>query len=1135
MASKQKYQKYTHLEHIKKLPDTYVGSIEKTTEEIWYFDKTSNRMKKGPVTFVPGEFKIFDEIIVNALDQYTRTCESTDPNTVRVKNIRVTYSQETGEISVMNDGDGIPVQKFESEDIYIPEMIFGSLLTSSNYTEGEKKHVGGKNGYGAKLTNIFSKQFSVETIDHYNKKSFSITFSDNMSSKTTPVIKTCKTKPMTKITYIPDFQLLGGQKGLSADMVKIIEKRTYDMAACTDDKTNVFLNDTKVEYKNFEKYTQMYLGEKSENPRVFEAPNERWSVVAALNPHINFEQISFVNGINTYQGGKHVEYVSNQICKKVSALIKKKKKIDVKPVFIKENLMLFVKSVIDNPSFNSQTKETLTTNASKFGSKCELSDKFIEGVLKCGIMEKALALNQLKEQKDMKKADGKKQNKIRGIPKLEDANWAGTAKSSQCCLILTEGDSAKTMAMTGLGIIGRDKYGIFPLKGKLMNVRDLKNIKKLLENEEINNIKKIIGLQANREYSSIDELRYGQIMVLTDQDEDGSHIKGLLFNLFQTLWPSLFSRPGFLLGMLTPIVKAKKGKTSIDFYSLKDFNTWNETSGSGYTCKYYKGLGTSTPAEAKEYFKNLKTVVYEGETPEARKAIDLAFSKTPNSADLRKDWLKGYDANSTLDYNKKSVPVHDFVHRDLIHFSNSDNIRSIASGIDGFKPSQRKVLFGCLKRKLYSEIRVAQLAGYISEHCAYHHGEASLQKTIIKMAQRYVGSNNMELLEPIGQFGSRILGGEDSAQPRYIHTHLSSNVELLFNQLDENVYEYNYDDTLRVEPKYYVPVLPMILINGCNGIGTGWSSDIPQYNYRDIIDNIKSYLSNPGGELPKLTPYYRGFTGTILKIDDTRFISRGIFEKTKKHQIRVTELPVGLWTEKFKEHIESLIFDTKAPPAKVKKQFIRNYTSYSTDTAIDFYIDIEESRINAMIEKKDENGINDLEKALNLVSKINTNNMNYYNRDSVITSVSDPNQILKEFCEVRLDCYKDRREYQINSLQREIENVSVKMRFILEFISGKIKISNKKKAEIVEQLEAGGYPVSPTEKDYMYLLRMPMYNLTQEKIEELREKRENLESELSFMQGITPGKMWITELDKIVKVENKTKVKILKKKAPFKK
>ena len=417
--------------------------------------------------------------------------------------------------------------------------------------------------------------------------------------------------------------------------------------------------------------------------------------------------------------------------------------------------------------------------------------------------------------------------------------------------------------------------------------------------------------------------------------------------------------------------------------------------------------------------------------------------------------MKGYDSNYTLDYNKKHVPVHDFVHRDLIHFSNSDNIRSIASGIDGFKPSQRKVLFGCLKRKLYSEIRVAQLAGYISEHCAYHHGEASLQKTIIKMAQRYVGSNNMELLEPIGQFGSRILGGEDSAQPRYIHTHLSSNVETLFNPLDENVYEYNYDDTLRVEPKYYIPLLPMILINGCNGIGTGWSSDIPQYNYLDIVRNIRDYIKNPTSELTKLTPFYRGFTGTILKIDDTHFISRGIFEKTKKHQIRVTELPIGFWTEKFKEHIESLIFDTKAPPAKIKKQFIRNYTSYSTDTDIDFYIDIEDSRINSMIEKKDENGITDLEKALNLISKI-------------------------------------------NSLQRDIENVSVKMRFILEFISGEIQISKKKKSEIIEQLKTRGYPVSPSENDYMYLLRMPIYNLTYEKIQELLDKKGNFEQDLAF-------------------------------------
>ena len=1126
MASTQKYQKFTHHEHVLKIPDTYVGSTEKTTEEIWYFDKTNGRMKKGNVSFVPGEFKIFDEIVVNAIDQYTRTRESTDPKTIRVRNIRVDYNRESGEISVFNDGDGIPVEKYQGEDVYIPELIFGSLLTSSNYTEGEKKHVGGKNGYGAKLANIFSKQFTIETIDHNLKKSFKMTFFDNMTKREKPEIKACRTKPFTRISYIPDYSRLGGQSKLSEDMIKIIEKRTFDMAACTDDKTSVYLNGEKVEHKNFEKYTSMYIGDKSETPRVYEAPNERWEVVASLNPFVNFEHVSFVNGINTYQGGKHVDYITNQICKRVAAMIKKKKKIDVKTVFIRENLMVFIKAIIDNPSFNSQTKENLTTNASKFGSKCELSDKFMEGILKCGIMEKALALNQLKDQKELQKTDGKKQNKLRGIPKLEDANWAGTAKSADCCLILTEGDSAKTMAMTGLGIIGRDRYGVFPLKGKLMNVRDIKNVKKLQENDEINNIKKIIGLQAGKEYSSISELRYGKVMVLTDQDEDGSHIKGLLFNLFQTLWPSLFSRPGFLVGMLTPIVKAKKGKQSIDFYSLKDFNAWNEINGKGFTTKYYKGLGTSTPAEAKEYFKNLKTVVYKGNTDDARLAIDLAFGKAKESSNHRKDWLKGYDANSTLDYNKKEVSVDEFVHRDLIHFSNSDNIRSIASGIDGFKPSQRKVLFGCLKRKLTNEIRVAQLAGYISEHCAYHHGEASLQKTIIKMAQNFVGANNIELLEPIGQFGSRILGGEDSAQPRYIHTHLSKNVDKLFNPLDENVYEYNYDDTLRVEPKYYVPLLPMILVNGCNGIGTGWSSDIPQYNPIDICENIRAYLKNPDAELKPLTPYYRGFTGSIIKVDDTHFISRGKYEKTKKNQIRITELPIGFWTEKFKEHIESLIFDTKAPPAKIKKQFIRNYTSYSTDTIVDFYIDIEQSRIDAMTAKLDENGITELENALNLVSKINTNNMNYYNRYGVISNTSDPNVILREFCEVKLETNERRREYQMKVLKTDIENLSIKVRFIRDFIAGKIKIASKKKAEIEAQLSALKYPVSAKEGDYMYLLRMPMYNLTLEKIEEFAEKMKDMEYEYTELLETNGSSMWREELNQFAPI----KVKIMKKK-----
>ena len=193
------------------------------------------------------------------------------------------------------------------------------------------------------------------------------------------------------------------------------------------------------------------------------------------------------------------------------------------------------------------------------------------------------------------------------------------------------------------------------------------------------------------------------------------------------------------------------------------------------------------------------------------------------------------------DYDEKTVSIKEFGDNDLIHFSNSDNIRSIPSVIDGFKPSQRKVLYCCFKRKLDNEIRVAQLAGYVSEHGAYHHGEASLQGTIINMAQDFVGSNNINLLDPIGQFGTRLHGGKDSAQPRYIYTKLQEISYKLFNKDDEDLYQYIEDDGEKVEPNYYVPTLPMLLINGTSGIGTGWSTNIPCFNPKDIIKNIKLY------------------------------------------------------------------------------------------------------------------------------------------------------------------------------------------------------------------------------------------------------------------------------------------------------
>ena len=1102
----QEYQKLEHKEHVLTLPDTYIGSVDKTTDELWYLNE--NKMIKKNLTYIPGEFKLFDEIIVNSLDQYVRM-KKAGKGHYQVTQIDIVVDKESGTISVKNNGDGISVAMHKKEKIYIPELIFGNLLTSSNYNQQELKHVGGKNGYGAKLANIFSTQFTIETVDKNTKQKFVQSFYDNMSRKDEPSITKYTGLPYTQITYHPDYKRFK-TSGLSDDMIKIMEKRAYDMAACTDSNVNVTFNGEKIATKSFEKYIDLYIGsDKKDNPRAYEKVSERWEISAALNPSLSFEQISFVNGIHTFKGGKHVDYITNQITKKLAEFIKKKKKLDIKPNYIKENIIVFVKSTIDNPSFNSQTKDCLTTNASKFGSKCEISDKFIDALSKCGIIERAIELNTLKENKDLKKSDGKKMNRIRGIPKLDDANWAGTKKSKYCTLILTEGDSAKSMALAGLSVVGRDKYGVFPLKGKLLNVRDENNMKKLLENDEISNIKQIIGLQTGKKYKNVEDLRYGSILILTDQDEDGSHIKGLIFNMFQTLWPTLFSYPGFIKSMLTPVIKARKAKQMMQFYSVKDYNSWKVNNEKGWDIKYYKGLGTSTPKEAKEYFKDLKLIEYLGKEDADNESIHLAFSKNKNSADKRKEWLMSYDNKNTLDYSKKRVSVKDFIYQDMIHFSNSDNVRSIPNINDGLKPSQRKILYCCFKRNLTNEVRVAQLAGYVSEHGAYHHGETSLHGTIVNMAQDFIGSNNINLLEPIGQFGSRIQGGSDAAQPRYIHTKISEITNHIYNKMDNPLYVYNDDDGLKVEPQYYMPIIPMLLVNGSQGIGTGWSTEIPCHNPYDIIRNIRLYLK--GEPLIPMKPWYNGFKGNISKIKPNVYQTKGNYEVDDLNdKVTVTELPIGLWTQKYKDYLESIIVDKNDKSPK-KKNYIKHYNSYCTDTEINFEIIFPKAEIYDYLKMDGSSNITKLEKILKLVNTISTTNMHYYNSDFNIKKASCVEDILIEYCNDRLELYEKRRLYQIGVIEDDINSLMIKIRFINDFINEKIIIIKKKRSEIIEQLENMEYPKS-SQDGYDYLLKMPIYNLTQDKIDEFNEKLKNKEEDLNKLQITNKNEMWLNEL-----------------------
>ncbi len=1129
----EEYKKYTHKQHILELPDTYVGSIEKTIENIWVLNNKKTSIERQLTPIIPALYKIFDEILVNAFDHYVRSKikQKTAPDTLLVKNIKVDINKETGTISVYNDGEGIPVEVHSGENIYLPELIFGNLLTSSNYNKDEKKITGGKNGYGAKLTNIYSTEFTIETMDRINKKKYKQTFTDNMNNIGKPQISSCSNKKgYTTISFIPDLKRFG-MKSLNKEILNLIERRTYDIASCTDSNVNVFFNDEKIKYNSFEKYVDLFIGSKSESERTFEVCNERWEVGATISPSETFEHVSFVNGISTTKGGKHVDYICNQIVNKLAEFIKKKKGADVKKNYIKENLILFVKSTIENPSFDSQTKENMTTPQSKFGSECKISDKFITKLSKCGIVERVMSLNSLKDNKALSKSDGKKKNTIH-VPKLDDANFAGTKKSKDCTLILTEGDSAKTMAVSGLSVVGRDKYGVFPLKGKFLNVKDAP-VQKIMDNDELNNIKKIIGLQSGKEYNTekdLDELRYGKIMLMTDQDHDGFHIKGLIFNLFHSLWPSILKTNKFVSSMLTPIVKVTKGNNVLSFYNETDYLHWKKENndGKGWKIKYYKGLGTSNSNEAKEYFKKMHVVDYIwNETSD--ESIDLAFNKS--RADDRKTWLGNFSEEQVLDTKETQVGFDDFIHGELIQFSHTDLHRSLPNMVDGLKESQRKVLFGGFKRNLTNEIRVAQFGGYVSEHAAYHHGEASLYSTIINMAQQYTGSNNINLLVPSGQFGTRLMGGKDAASPRYIHTYLSNITRDIFIEKDEPILTYINDDGVVVEPHYYVPIIPMILVNGSIGIGTGFSTNIPCFNPTDIIKQLRIKLS--GGEMNHIVPWYQNFKGSIIKTSDKCYMTKGIYKKISSNKLEITELPIGTWSDDYRAFLDSLLNDNNDSANKKTKKplsgMIKGYQNHCTETEVLISIDF----IPGVLDKwesdtTDYGHMNKIEKELKLTTTKYTNmsNMYLFDENRQIKKYADELDIIEEFCQIRLKTYETRRLYQLEDLKRRLDIISSKYRFILEFINDDLIIIKRKKADLYEDLMKRKYPkyssdmtlISDDTDDnnmiyYNYLIKMPIDSMTEEKLEDLAKEKDNIISQIEHLNNITNTEMWLKELD----------------------
>ena len=1073
----QTYQKKTQLEHVLHRSQMYIGDTNTVEHDRWIFEE---KMNKKMIKYCPGLYKIFDEVVANSIDHSKRD--------QTMKKIEISIVEN--EISILNDGDeGVPIEIHKELGKYVPEIIFSDFHTSSNYDDTETRLVAGTNGLGVKLCNIFSKRFIIEICD--GKKNYIQTFENNMSIRNEPKITSSKKKPFIKISFIPDYQRFG-MTCMEPDTYNLFKTRAYEAAAITDKHITVSFNGEKIPTKTFQDYIKLFVPETF----IYSKINDRWEFAVMLNQHDKFSQVSFVNGNMTSEGGTHVDVLTNQIIYKLKEQIEaKNKNISIKPSYIKDNIFIFVNCLIENPVFSNQTKDNHVTKINKFGSKCEISDDIIKKIDKLGITANVLDIAKAKEQKGLSKTDGKKQVRLTGIPKLNDANAAGTSNGYKCKLILTEGDSAASSALAGLSVIGRDYYGVFPLRGKLLNVRDA-TAAQLLKNEEINNLKKILGLQQGKEYSDTKSLRYGGIMIFTDADNDGSHIKGLIINFIHALWPSLLKIESFVSSIITPIVKVTKGSIIIPFYNQNDFNEWKNTNETKkWNIKYYKGLGTSTAKEAKEYFTNLskQTIVYRY-TDETDTDLIKAFKK--GFEDTRKEWIHDNTGKIvTLDFTVLKQSISQFVNNELINFSIADLERSIPNMMDGFKPSQRKVLYGCIKKALYSDMKVAQLSGYISEHTSYHHGEVSLQGTIIGMAQDFVGSNNINLLYPSGAFGTRLQGGKDSASPRYIFTRLMPITKILFNEHDNVLLDYLDDDGVSIEPKYYIPVIPMILVNGSEGIGTGYSTNIPCYNPDDIIANLKILVDTDGkGEMRPMAPWYRGFKGTIEKLEDHRYISTGCWSKVNPTTIEITELPIGKWTQNYKEFLEGLIETGE----------IIDYKNNCDDTKVSFRVIVQKTILDDIFQK------DEILKKFKLTTSINTSNMHVFDQCGIIRKVDSPEEIIFRFYKVRKEHYSKRRKYLIEKLSSELEILDAKIRFIQLVVEEKIIIFKQRKEVIIEQIKKNGLQM--IENNYDYLLDLKIHVFTYEKIEDLKKNSLKMNAELNILKELTVSKMWISEL-----------------------
>lgn len=1042
--TKKHYDKLSHREHILKRYDMYIGSIKLTSQSKFIFN--NEKIVKNDIEISSGLERIYLEVILNAADNVLNSREA------GIKVGKIIVNVDRKKIEIYNEGLHISTSISKKHKIRIPELIFFNLMSGSNFDDNNMRKTGGKFGMGSKLTSIFSKKFIVEIGDpkhHIYYKQFSENNMDVISQA--EMSQYDNTKGFTKITFYPDFERFY-IKELSDDMINLFHY--YALSVSFTKNVKIIFNGIKhkLDIFDFAKLFEFYDGERN-NLKIETGDSE----VLFVDAPETGDMVSFVNSTPTLDGVHTKEWLNSTIKELGFDLRSTKSQF-------KRNIFMIVNCLLVEPDFTSQSKTTLSNPKPTVNFKgCKIKQ-----------MMKWDAIKYIKDADKAKlyrATDGKKTKYVNN-KKLSDAKLAGTKDSSKCILYLTEGDSAKGSALRCLP--NREYYGIFPLKGKPIN-SSKSDDNKYINNKEVVAIKKILGIKEELDYSdpiNIKKLRYGKVGLFCDQDVDGQHIKGLLYLLFDKHYTSLIQNE-FIFSLETPLVKANKGKKNVYFYNSFAFDEWSKEN-KGYKVKYFKGIGSLPDEELDYVFKNPKLLTLDYDK-DASLSLSLAFDKGKENE--RKIWI-----NSYIPSEKESKTITDFVNNDLITHSVENVNRTITNIIDGLKQSQRKILYTCILKCKTKEYKVSNLQGLVSSTTNYHYGNKCLEDAIFNMGKNYIGSNNIPLLAGEGNFGSRM--GHDNAQARYPSVKLSPIVKFIFREEDNIILEYEKDGDTYLEPKYYYPIIPIWLVNGCNGVATGYNHYVSPRNPKKIIKYIEHWIKDK--KLFELEPYYHNYKGKIFKNNEKWYSKYKIrFEENIYH---IKEIPITITGSKVMEKLDKYVEDGKIKSYKDLSYGFK--TERCKDTQPYFIVECDE----IPFEKK---------------VVIKKDNVNLLDKKKRCIQYKNIYEALDKYCSTRLHAYKHRKEKLLEQYKNQLNLEKLKARYISDVIDGNLVITKKDDEKLRSEMEEKGYPDE--------FLSLQHRSLTQSKIDEHLRTVQIFKKKIKELEDIIPKNIWLNELKELKK------------------